>query len=124
MTPRCRTRSAGGRHIRAHHRLVGLPARSRRLDELHPIAVRVLHHTHHKPGTRLRPWPHDLLTGRSHRAEHVIQVMDGHRKVAVPGAALNTARRRWGPWVLDRHDQLDQTLPEPQAVHHLDTYVL
>src|SRR5262249_20650426 len=107
-----------------HHRLVGLPARSRRLDELHPIAVRGLHHTNHKPRTRLRPRPHDLLTGRSHPAEHVIQGMDRHRKVAGPAAALNTARPGWGPWLLDRHGQLDQTLPEPQAVHHLDTYVL
>src|SRR5215510_13907107 len=50
--------------------------------------------------------------------------MDGHRPVAVPGTAGDPARRGRCLWVMDRDNQLDQTLPEPQTVHHLDTYVL
>src|SRR5918996_6653615 len=50
--------------------------------------------------------------------------MDGHRPVAIPATALDTARSGRHPWVLDRDDELDQTLAEPQAVHHLDAYVL
>src|SRR4051812_33655725 len=50
--------------------------------------------------------------------------MDGHRPVAVPGAAGDPARRGGRPRGLDWDDQLDQTLPEPQAVHHLNSYVL
>jgi len=42
------------------------------LDALHPIAFRVLHHADRHPETHLRPRPHDLLTGRVHRAEHFI----------------------------------------------------
>src|SRR5262249_49680461 len=97
---------------------------SRCLDELHPIAVRILHHTDHHPGTHLRPRPHDLLTSRLHRAEHFIEVMDGHCPVAVPSSAWDTTRRGWRPRVLHRDHELDQTLPEPQAVHHLDADVL
>src|SRR5688572_27525389 len=50
--------------------------------------------------------------------------MDGHRPVAVPGSALDTARGGRYPRVLDRDDELDQTLAEPQAMHHLDAHVL
>src|SRR6266545_5284740 len=50
--------------------------------------------------------------------------MDGHCPIAVPGAAWDTARRGRRPRILDWDHELDQTLPEPQAVHHLDTHVL
>src|SRR5207237_10650816 len=104
--------------------LSGRLPRVRFLDALHPLAARVLHHADHHSWTHLPPRPHDLVTGRLHGAEHFIEVLDGHRPVAIPGAAWNTARCRRCPRVLDRNDQLDQTLPEPQAVHYLDAHVL
>ena len=94
------------------------------MDELDPIAVGVLDHGDDDAGAHLAARPDDLVPGGANGVQYLVEVADRHGPVAVAGAAGDAV---WGcgpVGIIDRHDDLDEAVAEPQAVHGLDADVL
>ena len=99
--------------------LPGEALRSRRLQELHPVAVRVLDHRHGDTGSRHRGRQHDRPTGRLAGAQDLGEVRHGDGPVPVAGRRADATGRRLRGRRRARPHELDVAGPA-QAVHGAD----